>query len=94
MTIRPCGVHALTTPCAADGIAQFLYTEPNSALGFWIALEDCTASNGALSFLPGSHKRNQLAKRFVRAPGGGTAFEPIDGAPEPPGPLPGSVAHR
>jgi phytanoyl-CoA hydroxylase len=57
------------------GIIQ--YTNPPSALGFWIALEKCTASNGALSFLPGSHLTTPLTKRFVRIPGGGTGFEPL-----------------
>ena len=53
------------------------YTNPPSALGFWIPLEPCTAENGALSFLPGSHKTNKLTKRFVRLQNGGTGFEPL-----------------
>jgi len=57
--------------------STFLYTNPPSALGFLIALEKCTASNGALSFLPGSHLTTPLTKRFVRVPGGGTGFEPL-----------------
>lgn len=61
--------------------STFLYTDPPSALGFWFALEDCTTSNGCLSFLPGSHKLNRpIAKRFVRkqASGeGGTTFETL-----------------
>lgn len=36
--------------------STFLYTDPPSAIGFWFALEDCTLSNGCLSFLPGSHR--------------------------------------
>ncbi|KAJ7218097.1 phytanoyl-CoA dioxygenase, partial [Mycena pura] len=55
----------------------FLYTDPPSALGFWIALEQCTATNGALSFLPGSHLTVPVTKRFVRLPGGGTGFESL-----------------
>ncbi|KAF7983775.1 hypothetical protein HWV62_18982 [Athelia sp. TMB] len=43
--------------------------------GFWIALEKCTPQNGALSFLPGSHKTMPIVKRFVRLPGGNTGFE-------------------
>lgn len=43
--------------------STFLYTEPLSARGFWFALEDCTAQNGALSFAPGSHKSKQLKVR-------------------------------
>ncbi|KAN0061852.1 hypothetical protein ACQY0O_005845 [Thecaphora frezii] len=41
-------------PCHND--STFLYTDPPSAVGFWFALEDCTRSNGCLSFLPGSHR--------------------------------------
>ncbi|PWN53728.1 phytanoyl-CoA dioxygenase [Violaceomyces palustris] len=40
--------------------STFLYTDPPSALGFWFALEDCSASNGCLSFLPGSHRWPKL----------------------------------
>lgn len=36
--------------------STFLYTEPPSAVGMWFALEDCTTSNGCLSFMPGSHR--------------------------------------
>jgi len=55
--------------------STFLYTNPPTALGFWIALENCTPQNGALSFLPGSHKTSPITKRLVRLPGGGTGFE-------------------
>lgn len=57
--------------------STFLYTDPPSALGFWFALEPCTANpinNGCLSFIPGSHKRNNVHQRFVRLPEGGTGF--------------------
>ncbi|KAF9448201.1 phytanoyl-CoA dioxygenase [Macrolepiota fuliginosa MF-IS2] len=57
--------------------STFLYTNPPSALGFWIALEHCTPTNGALSFLPGSHLMSTITKRFVRLPTGGTGFEPL-----------------
>lgn len=36
--------------------STFLYTDPPSAVGFWFALEDCTRTNGCLSFLKGSHR--------------------------------------
>ncbi|KAG5650563.1 hypothetical protein H0H81_011814, partial [Sphagnurus paluster] len=55
----------------------FLYTNPPTALGFWIALEKCTPENGALSFLPGSHLTAPITKRFVRLPNGGTGFEQL-----------------
>ncbi|KAF8198119.1 phytanoyl-CoA dioxygenase [Pholiota molesta] len=52
------------------------YTDPPSALGFWIALERCTATNGALSFLPGSHLNHPITNRFVRlGENKGTGFE-------------------
>jgi len=57
--------------------STFLYTDPPTALGFWIALEKCTSENGALSFLPGSHLTSPITKRFVRLPSGGTGFEPL-----------------
>ncbi|TRM69277.1 phytanoyl-CoA dioxygenase [Schizophyllum amplum] len=67
--------------------STFLYTSPPTALGIWIALERCTAANGALSFLPGSHstlattpgleKSGGISKRFVRLRGGGTGFEKL-----------------
>ncbi|KAH9935373.1 phytanoyl-CoA dioxygenase [Fomitopsis serialis] len=69
--------------------STFLYTDPPSALGFWIALEKCTPENGALSFLPGSHLTAPITKRFVRKPGGGTGFEtlvpPEQAPPKPEG---------
>lgn len=34
---------------------SFLYTEPQSVVGFWWALEDCTLENGCLHGVPGSH---------------------------------------
>ncbi|KAJ7462253.1 phytanoyl-CoA dioxygenase [Mycena galericulata] len=58
-------------------IGKSLGEHNDSALGFWIALEKCTASNGALLFLPGSHLTTPITKRFVRLPGGGTGFEPL-----------------
>ncbi|KAG8877394.1 hypothetical protein FRB97_003435 [Tulasnella sp. 331] len=53
------------------------YTDPVSALGFWFALEDCTPSNGALSFAPGSHLTHTVDRRFVRTANGGTGFEKL-----------------
>jgi len=36
--------------------SSFLYTEPMKLYGVWIALEDASADNGCLSFVPGSHR--------------------------------------
>ncbi|KAI1429186.1 phytanoyl-CoA dioxygenase [Xylaria sp. FL1777] len=51
--------------------STFLYTDPPSAVGFWYALEDATAENGCLSFLPGSHRWAPVRQRFVRAAAAG-----------------------
>ncbi|WVO14243.1 hypothetical protein L204_101875 [Cryptococcus depauperatus] len=64
-------------PCHND--STFLYTDPPSAIGAWIALEECTSKNGCLSFLPGSHKLSRTSTRFVRAPNGGTEFVDVPG---------------
>lgn len=47
--------------------ATFLYTEPQSCVGFWFALEDATLENGCLHAIPG---RQPLRQRFRRTPGG------------------------
>ena len=65
--------------------STFLYTNPPSAVGFWIALEDCTAENGCLSFARGSHRRSPVNSRFVRKEEGGTGFEDVEGARFPEG---------
>jgi phytanoyl-CoA hydroxylase len=62
--------------------STFLYTDPPTCLGFWFALEDATLENGCLWALPGGHTLG-LKKRFVRAPGGGTAFRVMDTVPVP-----------
>ena len=60
--------------------STFLYTDKPSAVGFWIALEDATQSNGCLSFAPGSHRRAPVKERFVRkSDGTGTTFEALTG---------------
>lgn len=60
--------------------STFLYTDPPSAVGFWIALEDARVENGCLSFARGSHRRNGLRNRFVRkADGRGTEFVDVNG---------------
>jgi phytanoyl-CoA hydroxylase len=62
--------------------STFLYTDPQTCLGFWFALEDATLENGCLWALPGGHALG-LKKRFVRAKGGGTAFQVLDPKPLP-----------
>ncbi|PSK36939.1 hypothetical protein C7M61_003804 [Candidozyma pseudohaemuli] len=60
--------------------ATFLFTKPQTALGFWFALEDCTKENGCLSYNPGTHKTVPLTKRFVKIDQGakGCNFIPVE----------------
>ena len=59
--------------------STFLYTNPPSAIGFWIALEDATLENGCLSFAKGSHRRTPLKSRLVLK-GHGVGFANVEGA--------------
>jgi len=45
--------------------STFLYTEPESVIGFWVALEDATIENGCLWVTSGGHK-GPLRKLFTR----------------------------
>ncbi|MCJ1302063.1 hypothetical protein MMC08_004864 [Hypocenomyce scalaris] len=66
--------------------STFLYTNPPSAVGFWIALEDATVENGCLSFAKGSHRRAPVKSRFVRTDDGkGTGFADVKEAKFPKG---------
>eukprot|EP00002_Diphylleia_rotans_P011511 TRINITY_DN2272_c0_g9_i2.p1 TRINITY_DN2272_c0_g9~~TRINITY_DN2272_c0_g9_i2.p1 ORF type:complete len:140 (-),score=29.09 TRINITY_DN2272_c0_g9_i2:280-699(-) len=61
--------------------STFLYTDPESCLGMWFALEDATLQNGCLYVAPGTHKEG-LKQRFMRDPAGGSGciFEPTESA--------------
>ncbi|MCB0976073.1 MAG: phytanoyl-CoA dioxygenase family protein [Acidimicrobiales bacterium] len=67
--------------------STFLYTDPMTVVGFWVALQDATLENGCLWAEPGGHL-GPLRKRFVLDPNGGTRFEELDPTPfpEPGGP--------
>ena len=59
----------------------FLFTVPQTVVGLWWPLEDCTEANGCLWAVPGSHKAG-VARRFKRAADGKrTEFEPPEEAP-------------
>lgn len=51
--------------------SSFLYSEPESCIGFWFALEDANISNGCLWAKPGGHQ-TALRCRFRRKETGGT----------------------
>ena len=60
--------------------ASFLYTEPNSCIGFWFALEDASKENGCLWAEPGGHLTT-LRERFYRNEAGGTSMQKLDSTP-------------
>jgi phytanoyl-CoA hydroxylase len=73
--------------------STFLYTEPMSCHGLWLAIDDATEENGCMWALPGSH-RTPVRRRFVRdpsAPDSRVLFDPpmseSDEAPDAYGPL-------
>ncbi len=66
--------------------STFLYTQPKSCIGFWMALEDATINNGCLQAMAGGHTI-PLKQRFKRAASGGTEFETLDSSPWPEQPL-------
>lgn len=60
--------------------STFLYTEPESCVGFWFALEDATIENGCLWAQKGGHKTT-LRSWFQRKESGGTEFQVFDETP-------------
>ena len=62
--------------------STYLYTEPESCVGFWFALEDATLENGCMQFIPGGHKAT-LKKRNSRKPDGTLVTETLDATPWP-----------
>ncbi len=54
--------------------STFIYTDPLSCIGAWVALEDAGMENGCLCAIPGSHT-SPLQQQFVRnEEGTGTVF--------------------
>jgi phytanoyl-CoA hydroxylase len=62
--------------------STFVYTEPQSCIGFWFALEDATLENGCMQFIPGEHKQ-PLRERHYRGADGKLIFETLDETPFP-----------
>jgi phytanoyl-CoA hydroxylase len=62
--------------------STFLYTEPESCVGFWFALEDATEDNGCMHFIPGGHK-GPLKELHYRASDGNMTFKTLDDQPWP-----------
>ncbi len=49
--------------------STFIFTNPHSCVGFWVALEDATVDNGCLWGIPGSHREYVNKKRYIRKKG-------------------------
>ncbi len=56
--------------------STYLYTEPESVLGLWFAIEDAHRGNGCLGGLPGEHRRG-LKEIFRRQPDGALKLETL-----------------
>lgn len=47
--------------------STFVHTSPQSTIGFWVPLQDCTTTNGCLKMRPGSQNQGLLSgRRMVR----------------------------
>ena len=66
--------------------STFLYTEPESCVGLWLAVDAATTENGCLHVLPGAHKA-PLRARF-RELDGTLAMESLDDSPFDGDPVP------
>ncbi len=62
--------------------STYLYTEPESCVGFWFAIEDATIDNGCMHFIPGAH-RGPLKARNYRKGDGRLVTEVLDDSPWP-----------
>lgn len=64
--------------CHQDG--TFFFSDPDTSIGLWFAIEDATLENGCLWAIPGGHTV-PLKSRFLRTVEGGTRFEIYDKSP-------------
>lgn len=62
--------------------STFIYTEPETCIGFWFAIDEATTENGCMNFLPGAHK-GPLRERNRRKASGGAEMVMLDDAPFP-----------
>lgn len=60
--------------------ATFLFTEPNTVIGLWFALDDASLENGCLWAVPGGHK-GPLRSRFHRVNEVELSFTHYDSTP-------------
>ncbi|MEO1252159.1 MAG: phytanoyl-CoA dioxygenase family protein [Pseudomonadota bacterium] len=60
--------------------STYLYTDPESCIGFWFAIDPATAENGAMAFIPGAHK-GPLRALNARSADGRLETRTLDPAP-------------
>lgn len=77
--MKPPGIGGEVT-CHQD--STFLFTEPETCAGFWLAIDPATLENGCMEFIPGEHEK-PLKRQFRRKPGGGTQMVELDASPYP-----------
>ena len=61
----------------------YLWTEPQSVVGFWFAIDDATTENGCMWALPGGHRLPVKARSKLNAARTATEMEVFDAAPYP-----------
>ncbi len=57
--------------------STFLYTEPQTVVGFWFAIEDAHRGNGCLGGLPGEHKKG-LREIYAKQPDGQLKMDAVN----------------
>jgi phytanoyl-CoA hydroxylase len=60
--------------------STYLYTEPETCIGFWFAIDDADEGNGCMQFVPGGHKA-PLRRLNYRTEEGALVTDVIDDAP-------------
>lgn len=76
--MKPPGIGGEVT-CHQD--STFLYTEPETCVGFWVAFDEATLENGCMEFIPGEHKGP--LRRLFRRKSGGTEMALLTDDPYP-----------
>lgn len=61
----------------------FLWTEPQSVVGFWIAIDDATTENGCLWALPGGHRIPAKSRSKLNDSRTATITDTFDSTPYP-----------
>lgn len=62
---------------------SYLWTEPQSVVGFWFAIDDATTENGCMWALPGGHRLPVKARSRLNASRSATVMDVFDETPYP-----------